>query len=349
MAEQDSSRTEEVHCRECGKVVEQGPTRRGRKRLWCSEECKKAGKYKYHLENKHRWPFRRVNKTDSTWAEINGKRIISPAKKICVVCASAFKGFSSAKYCSDECKRDGGPKKQRRERGPFVCKNCGKEYTTRCRQGEGEDYCSRSCAFDDIKRWNPGPKPIPKTMLPRYTRMKPCDECGTYLVKYADGRRICLSCKSAKEQARKQAQCKHCGAEFVRKVSNQYYCTDMCRSKAYKETRKRGAAASRKKRGSGRSRSRAKYYGVPYEYINVTKVFERDGWRCQICGVSTPKSRRGTKHANAPELDHRIPLSKGGGHLYSNVQCACKACNAAKGNKTEIGQQPLYTWDDLAA
>lgn len=34
-------------------------------------------------------------------------------------------------------------------------------------------------------------------------------------------------------------------------------------------------------------------------------------------------------------------LSQGGPHTYSNVQCACRACNIRKGSQSEVGQLPL--------
>jgi 5-methylcytosine-specific restriction endonuclease McrA len=72
------------------------------------------------------------------------------------------------------------------------------------------------------------------------------------------------------------------------------------------------------------------------------KVFNRDGWYCQICGKHTPKKNRGKRYSNSPELDHRIPMSRGGGHLYSNAQCACRACNISKSNNDCRGQLPLF-------
>jgi 5-methylcytosine-specific restriction endonuclease McrA len=98
----------------------------------------------------------------------------------------------------------------------------------------------------------------------------------------------------------------------------------------------------RRKRGSDNYRKKARRLGVAYESINVMRVFDRDGWRCQICGKDAPKKNRGTTRSNAPELDHRIPMSVGGGHLYSNVQCVHRACNLMKSNKTHVGQLPLF-------
>lgn len=51
----------------------------------------------------------------------------------------------------------------------------------------------------------------------------------------------------------------------------------------------------------------------------------------------------GTYKVNAPELDHIIPIAKGGAHVWSNLQCACRECNAAKSDKAPSGQIGLFT------
>ena len=55
------------------------------------------------------------------------------------------------------------------------------------------------------------------------------------------------------------------------------------------------------------------------------KVMERDGHRCCKCGRKTSKL----------EIDHIIPISKGGKSTMDNLQTLCHSCNAAKGNKIE--------------
>ncbi len=116
-----------------------------------------------------------------------------------------------------------------------------------------------------------------------------------------------------------------CLVSFVTTYTRKVYCSKRC-------------TADRRLKNY---RKRARVLGLEYESINVYRVFDRDGWRCQLCGKDTPPHRRGTRYPNAPELDHRVPMSKGGGHTYANVQCACKACNQAKGNRTTAGQLPL--------
>lgn len=60
------------------------------------------------------------------------------------------------------------------------------------------------------------------------------------------------------------------------------------------------------------------------ERVDPQVVYERDRGVCGICrGVVKPDSHW--------EIDHVIPLSKGGAHSYANVQLAHRSCNRAKG------------------
>jgi len=77
------------------------------------------------------------------------------------------------------------------------------------------------------------------------------------------------------------------------------------------------------------------------EQINAVEVFARDGWRCQLCGASTPPGLRGARAPLSPTLDHIVPLSLGGPHTYQNVQCVCSRCNSRKCAKVQ-GQFRLF-------
>jgi len=93
-------------------------------------------------------------------------------------------------------------------------------------------------------------------------------------------------------------------------------------------------------------RDRARRFGVPFEPgVTQLRVFARDKWRCQLCGCSTPRALKGKNQPRSPELDHIVPLSRGGGHTYSNVQCACRQCNGKKSNNP-LGQQRLELSSD---
>lgn len=98
----------------------------------------------------------------------------------------------------------------------------------------------------------------------------------------------------------------------------------------------------RKSRRIRKAMDRARLKRVKVEQVDPIKVFDRDGWRCHLCGYKTPKEKRGTYHPKAPELDHIVPLSKGGAHSYANTACSCRKCNAEKSDKI-LGQPSLLT------
>lgn len=51
-------------------------------------------------------------------------------------------------------------------------------------------------------------------------------------------------------------------------------------------------------------------------------VFARDGHRCQYCGDA------------ADSIDHVVPRSRGGEHVWDNVTAACRSCNLRKRDRT---------------
>jgi len=68
-----------------------------------------------------------------------------------------------------------------------------------------------------------------------------------------------------------------------------------------------------------------RYVRVPYRRrvpLNRRAVFARDGHACQYCGES------------AENIDHVVPRSRGGDHVWENVVAACRRCNTRKGDRT---------------
>jgi len=96
----------------------------------------------------------------------------------------------------------------------------------------------------------------------------------------------------------------------------------------------KGKAASI--RGTQKRRARKK--GVLYELFDPQEVFERDGWRCQHCHKKVQWLNKSPHSPLYPNLDHIVPLSKGGEHTRRNTQLLCRACNSKKGTN-DIGEQ----------
>jgi 5-methylcytosine-specific restriction endonuclease McrA len=66
--------------------------------------------------------------------------------------------------------------------------------------------------------------------------------------------------------------------------------------------------------------------------FDARTVFERDGWRCQLCGDDINPTLR-FPHPLSATIDHILPLTKGGDHSLANVQTAHFRCNCMKGNR----------------
>ena len=56
--------------------------------------------------------------------------------------------------------------------------------------------------------------------------------------------------------------------------------------------------------------------------LNRRAVFARDENRCQYCG------------ATAENIDHVVPRSRGGQHVWENVVAACRPCNSRKEDRS---------------
>lgn len=77
---------------------------------------------------------------------------------------------------------------------------------------------------------------------------------------------------------------------------------------------------------------RARMFNNGYEDINIEYFWKVQMGYCQLCFSRIDRSLHHTDMMSWT-LDHIIPLSKGGGHLYENIQLAHRICNQKKGSK----------------
>lgn len=219
-------------------------------------------------------------------------------------------------------------------RQDHTCQGC--EAIFRPKRTDRTRYCSRECAF---KTRGPSRRSaITRTAraLERKVSAAPVIAERKALRKIARGMGASIEAQRVLAARRRRASlpCLHCGNPLGSKAmgsGHTRYCSAACarRSPALIEA-KRTARKARK----------ARLRGVQVEPVNPTRVFERDGWRCHLCGGKTVKGRRGSYHPKAPELDHIVPLAKGGPHSYANTACAHRSCNAAKSDNI-MGQPSL--------
>jgi 5-methylcytosine-specific restriction endonuclease McrA len=157
--------------------------------------------------------------------------------------------------------------------------------------------------------------PVPPDPSPRA-----CIECGSIFTMKA--RRVCSqSCRDARAmawvaihrppRARRVETCPHCGLMFETAKPMQRHCSSQCGNRAR------------------HSRRRAVEAGAYVEDVWRSRVYERDGYVCQLCHKPV-KMGQVVPHPKAPTLDHVLPLSAGGTHEYANVQLAHFLCNSRK-------------------
>jgi 5-methylcytosine-specific restriction endonuclease McrA len=281
----------------------------------------------------------------------------------CKSCGNPFMSNGLTKYCSDECRRQaknkrmynhlyGDPVKheEKKKRDREYHKNpkrkegiktaVKKHYIKKKKQRliNGNERQRKECAKYgiDFKTLTDNEKAI-VNLQTKSMRLYSivCKECGKpYVKEYnavtrKDRDLYCDTCIRGKRMMGKvfelrEVTCNVCGEKIIGK-HNKRTCPK-CEAIKHKEYRR-----------ITKHRKRARSKSVKSESYSPTAVFERDKWICQLCGDKLNKKLRGTFDDKAPELDHIIPLSKGGDDMMYNVQCACRKCNSTKSNKM-IGQ-----------
>lgn len=197
-------------------------------------------------------------------------------------------------------------------KGHAVCKECQKREAKR----RHEEQAEIKRLTDEIHRlWNP-PRPPKNAYAEQHERFLSrsgiCEVCG--------------NAYTVREYARS------CGLKYARD-------NGVCSAKCRDEKKRRKLREAHKDRQDSH-RHRAKKFGCEYDSsVKLDKLIKRDGLRCAICGgMCDLNDHTWTEYAGPfyPSIDHIIPMSKGGGHVWDNVQVAHIICNSEKGDRLEV-------------
>lgn len=270
--------------------------------------------------------------------------------RVCANCEAQFKRENkgqSTKYCQKCCEESG------------TCNQCGK--IAKATPSKPKKFCSRVCyANHKTVRL--------KSVTCRYCKetkkrvVRKTGDAGLYCsdrcarkhrkelsvqrqarankVK-AESKALRLIAAKVRVWTRRQDVCLNCLKAYT-KGRYQRYCTELCRIEAKALTREayKKSERGRELKASYKAKRRALKASTSAEAISPFDVFKRDSWLCHLCGAKTRKALRGTSEDLAPELEHIVPLSKGGTHTLDNVACSCRKCNLSKGARV-IGQLGL--------
>lgn len=154
------------------------------------------------------------------------------------------------------------------------------------------------------------------------------------------GRRV--SCQNPECQALRrnpplpERECDFCHGRFTPVKVAHRFCSTACwrHSEAGRACRRawEKTQAGREWAGRRRRQRRARKAGVAAVPYVAREIFERDRWRCMLCGRKLNR-RAKWPHPDSASIDHVIPLAQGGGDNPLNVQAAHLLCNSAKGHR----------------
>jgi len=288
----------------------------------CTSERKVTGLCKAHY-HRVRYAAKVGREVDLSAPRL--KRLFAREQRQCVHCGARFECVPSSlkRFCGTVCA--GAINRDERR-----CQNCLQAFWRRSNGRGSKDrrlFCSRECANDDQAIHAPRASKWAE-LAENAAKREPCRICGvltralTCSEAHAARWALISICKYTQPRTCQVCAVEYCALPFT---PSRGVCSESCA---------RDRSARQKRTGKLKRRARIAGNG-PVEDIDPYVVFDRDNWACQRCGCRTPPSLRGTHVADAPELDHIVPLARGGTHTFDNVQLLCRQCNNRKSDTLE--------------
>jgi hypothetical protein len=229
------------------------------------------------------------------------------------------------------------------------CEACGKVFVRARRSNDAARACSRECGFKIIAadRMAKFASARLSAFVARRNAaasklvgsLKPCCVCGKHFA--AKGRASACSAGCRREQSRIEAiasrygsyelwltkRCADCNGLVEKTGKHRRYKGQYCIkcSKVRKRALKSAAHFNRRRLQNGVTSD------SPTKAIlkGIAEMIRKAGNRCPLCGLMMTKgcSPNNDRHI---ELDHKIPLSRGGTDTFDNLQAICRKCNGLK-------------------
>jgi 5-methylcytosine-specific restriction endonuclease McrA len=136
-----------------------------------------------------------------------------------------------------------------------------------------------------------------------------CVKCGANFSQYRPNHLACSYACSYHHQNHRRpnnqndGRCLRCSLSLNHRRLHAIYCSKTCKSMDH----------------TAKHRAKTRTKGVARRY----EIYERDQGKCYMCQQSIS--------LDIAELDHLIPVSKGGSSDPSNIALSCRPCNRRRG------------------
>lgn len=233
-----------------------------------------------------------------------------PRDQECVQCGGVIdrrpKGQKDQmRFCSRRCTALWRHSQKPKE--PKICKGCGEELADR-----GRIYCSERCGILVLS----------------------CRHC----CKDFEGRSGATFCSAACRKGARRIDfypgivrtCPICTKSFspLRRCQKRCACCIATQKKLAKK-RYLKTPAGKDSKHDRNHRRRARQAGTGAVRVYRKQIYERDRWRCQLCGKKVNPDHK-YPHLMSASLDHIIPLAQGGVHEPKNCQLVHFICNSIR-------------------
>ena len=235
-------------------------------------------------------------------------------KRTCEQCNEEFETIRlTSRFCSTTC-RTKDYKTKESNKNKQTCNQCGKHFYRYRKQR----FCSQSCAglYGDKPS---KPKPIIKTK-----RKFNCIVCNVEYESQSNRSKFCsYKCRYAyqvEHQPVYDKRCIECGKHYSTTRMKSKYCSKKCcKTFNYRvnETRRREQL-----RKNGK---------IDWD-ISIERLMKRDKNLCYLCGDKV-NINLDYNDDYYPNIEHVIPVSKGGTHTWDNVKLSHRICNMEKSDK----------------
>lgn len=224
-------------------------------------------------------------------------------------------------YCSDECRTTWIEFKYPKKSKMFKCIICNNYFYNDQKSGQPRKCCSDKC--DVLRRQNWPSQLVKKNKSLQERKNKQCQMCEIIFDATNLRQKFCSTkCASRFNNNFKGAKgskirCVRCSKLFVNGNGRAKYCSRTCR--------RAGTHSD--------YRTRARRWNVEYDgSVTIAALIARFGRYCAECNELILGEHSSKANQDGPSIDHVVPMSAGGGHVWSNVELVHLRCNVKRWN-----------------